>query len=59
MSEIIELPIVDDDPKSGVFVDSEEFFVSPTEDEVADGNHLGTTIDISNDADTGARESYK
>lgn len=59
MSDVIELPVLDDDPKSGVFIDSEEFFESPTEDEVADGNHLGETIDHDDDADTGAREEYK
>lgn len=47
-----ELPVLDDDPASGEWVEHDD--LTPlSEDEVADGNHLGATIDLNDDTDTG------
>jgi|GEM_PF-1518669 len=47
------LPAIDDPPKSGVFVDHEEFFLAPTPEEIAEGNRLGEAIDVNDDLDNG------
>lgn len=53
-----ELPVLDEEPK-GDFIDIENFFEDITEEEIAEGNHLGETIDTDDDDDTGARETYR
>lgn len=45
------LPEVDTPPKSGVWVDPEEWEV--TDEEVEHGNRLGETIDVNDDEDAG------
>jgi hypothetical protein len=45
------LPEKDDTP--AVFVDPEGFFTDLTDDEAAEGNHLGHTIDVDDDDDNG------
>jgi hypothetical protein len=40
------LPVVDDDPKSGVWVDEHPV---PTGEEIEDGNRLGQVIDVDDD----------
>ena len=52
------LPQVDSDP-SGEFIDTESFFENVSEEEIADGNHLGEAIDTDDDEDSGARETYR
>lgn len=53
MAEPRELPPIDDPPKSGVWVDHEEWFGNLTAEEIAEGNRLGQTIDIDDDDDNG------
>jgi len=45
------LPAVDSEPKSGTWVDPEEF--EPTPEEIAEGNRLGEVIDVNDDDDNG------
>jgi hypothetical protein len=40
-------------PRSGEWVDSEDFFVNPTVDELAEGYRLGRNIDVDDDEDNG------
>jgi hypothetical protein len=40
------LPVVDDDPTPGVWVDEHPV---PTGEEIEDGNRLGQTIDVDDD----------
>lgn len=47
----VRLPEVDDPPRSGVFIDPEEFV--PTAEEIAEGNRLGQVIDVDDDEDNG------
>ena len=46
-----ELPILDSEPKSGVYVDHDDEPLTP--EDVAAGWRLGETIDIDDDNDTG------
>lgn len=48
------LPVVDDEPKSGIYVDHDEIAV--TDNEAAEGNAQGNTIDIDDDDDNGLDE---
>lgn len=43
----------DDPPKSGVWVDHEQFYDDMTPEELAEGDRLGREIDVDNDWDTG------
>jgi hypothetical protein len=43
----------EDPPSSGKWVDHEEFFEDPTDDELAEGERLGHEIDVDNDEDNG------
>lgn len=43
------LPVLDEPPKSGVFVDHDD--AELTEDEIALGNALGKAIDLGDDED--------
>lgn len=45
-------------PENEVELDSERPDLEVTDDDIADGNHLGEVIDVNDDTDTGARESY-
>lgn len=47
----VALPAVDEPPSGGVWTEHDDLEL--TEDEVADGNHLGATIDAADDTDTG------
>jgi hypothetical protein len=43
----------DDPPRSGEWVDPEDFYADPTDDELAEGDRLGRTIDVDDDDDNG------
>jgi hypothetical protein len=43
----------EDPPRSGEWVDPEEFFEHPTDEELAEGERLGREIDIDDDEDSG------
>jgi hypothetical protein len=43
----------EDPPRSGEWVDHEEFFESPTDEELAEGERLGQEIDVDDDEDSG------
>lgn len=51
-----ETPSVD--IPEGELPDEDREPLTPTEEEIEDGNHLGSTIDVDDDEDSGARESY-
>ena len=51
MSEPVELPAVDEPPRSGVFVEHDELEL--TDAEIAEGNRLGQVIDPDDDEDSG------
>ena len=51
MSEPVDLPVVDEPPRSGVFVEHDELEL--TDAEIAEGNRLGETIDPDDDEDSG------
>lgn len=53
MTEPIDLPVIDEPPKSGVWVDHEEWFGDLSDDEIAEGNRLGGAIDPDDDDDNG------
>lgn len=46
-----ELPAVDTPPQSGVFVEHDELVL--TDEEIAEGNVLGESIDVYDDEDSG------
>lgn len=46
-----QLPAVDTPPQSGAFVEHDELVL--TDEEIAEGNRLGGSIDILDDADNG------
>lgn len=46
-----ELPSLDEEPKSGVYVDHDELEL--TEDDIAAGNALAQVIDVEDDDDNG------
>lgn len=56
MSDPTELP-ADESPKSGEWVDPEEFV--PTEEEEAEGKRLGETIDTDDDEDNGLEDEQR
>jgi hypothetical protein len=43
----------DDPPRSGAWVDPEDFMAEPTDAELAEGERLGRSIDVDNDDDNG------
>ena len=43
----------DDQPSSGVWVDTDEVIHNPTDEEVAEGQRLGEAIDTDDDEDDG------
>lgn len=45
------LPVLDEPPKSGVFVDHDD--APLTEEDIALGNALGRVIDVDDDSDSG------
>lgn len=53
MPELIELPQIDEPPRSGLFVDHETWFGNLTDDEIREGLRLGAEINIADDFDTG------
>ena len=52
-SDAVELPAVDDPPKTGRWVDHEDWFEGLSEDDYAEGNRLGSAIDPDDDDDNG------
>lgn len=54
MSDPIDLPAVDEPPRSGVFIEHDELEL--TDDEIAAGNQLGAAIDVEDDDDNGGVE---
>jgi hypothetical protein len=46
-----ELPRLDDEPKSGVYVDHDD--ADLTDDDIAEGQRLGEAIDVEDDDDNG------
>ena len=57
MSEPVELPAVDEPPRSGVFVEHDELEL--TDAEIAEGNRLGQVIDPDDDEDSGGVEPLR
>lgn len=53
--KVFDLP-ADEPPKSGEFVDHEEFFANVTAEEMEDGRLMGEQIDPENDEDGGEIE---
>lgn len=51
VSEPIDLPAIDEPPKSGVFIEHDDLI--PTDDEIDEGNRLGEEIDVDDDEDNG------
>lgn len=45
------LPVLDEEPKSGVYIDHDDQPL--TDEEIALGNALGQVIDVDDDTDTG------
>lgn len=50
--EAVELPVLDDPPRSGVFVEHDDLEL--TDDEISAGNDLGEAIDVDDDQDAGS-----
>ena len=54
----VELPAFEASPEDVLDHVELDDILAEDDDLIADGNHLGATIDIENDFDSGARESY-
>jgi hypothetical protein len=57
MAESVELPQVDEPPRSGVFIEHDDLELTAAE--IADGNMLGEAIDVDDDDDNGGAVSAR
>lgn len=56
--DTVELPVIDHSPEDTFDHIELEDILAEDDELIADGNHLGATIDIEDDTDSGARMSY-
>lgn len=53
MSPVPELPAIDEEPQSGVYIDHDT--IPLTDDEAVEGNEQGEKVDVDDDEDNGLR----